>query len=294
MTVYALKHPDGRWLYHLPTPDTFGTPGFGSRAEVIGVYADGQPMEKLPRDWWAAPAEAGVLSVTGKRPPKTVGYRLTDASAESVRYPTTLSLEEWEDRSDRESETLWTLYTSVQEEQPGLEHVYDGPVMVLEGREPPGPDEPQWTANLPHALTERPEYKHLFRGHIAGLVAHMMKIFEAMPRARYVFLNFQNRPGVYVDLRVPYDEPRTEWRADTSHRTGKKLKTGRTVPVLVTRSLTLPIADRVAADTYEQALAIWDQQVAHWTWVVEQASVAACGHCDGTGRVPHGSEQYSH
>jgi hypothetical protein len=287
VTVYALKHPDGRFLYHLPTPD-----GFRSATDVT-VFADGQPMEKLARGWWAAPAEAGVLSVTGKRPPKTVGYRLTDTSAESVRYPATLTLDDWEDRREYEGETLWTLYTSVQEEQPGLEHVYDGPVMVLEGREPPGPDEPQWVANLPHALTERPEYKHLFPGHIAGLVDHMKKIFEAMPRARYVLLNFQNRPGVYVDLRVPYDEPRTEWRADTSYRTGKKLKTGRTVPVLVSRSLTLPIADRVAADTYEEALALWDQQVAHWTRVVEEASVAACSHCDGKGYVPHRSEEHS-
>jgi hypothetical protein len=185
------------------------------------------------------------------------------------------------------------LYTPTYQDLPPLEHVFDGPIVVLEGREPPSPDEPQWVAQLPHALTERPEYKHLFPGHIVGLVDHMKKIFEAMPRARYVLLNFQNRPGVYVDLRVPYDEPRTEWRADTSYRTGKKLKTGRTVPVLVSRSLTLPIADRVAADTYEEALALWDQQVAHWTRVVEEASVAACSHCDGKGYVPHRSEEHS-
>ena len=291
MTVYALKHPDGRWLYHLPRPDTFGVDDWGAMP-ITGVFADGQPMEKLPRDWWAAPSEANRLTATGQPSPKTTGYTLDNKDTESVRYPATLTVDAYRERRDEE-DNLWEFYTAVLEDQPPVEYVYDGPVMVLEGREPPGPNEPQWVANLPHALTERPEYKHLFPGHIAGLVDHMKKIFEAMPRARYVLLNFQNRPGVYVDLRVPYDEPRTEWRADTSYRTGKKLKTGRTVPVLVSRSLTLPIGDRVAADTYEEALALWDQQVAHWTRVVEEASVAACSHCDGKGYVPHGSEQHS-
>jgi hypothetical protein len=286
MTVYALKHPDGRWLYHLPKPDTF-------RSESVeSILADGQPMSELPQGWWAAPAEVSELKALTKPRQEVIVYKLGDPNAESVRYPATLSVQDHYDRR-QDDESLWDLYTPTFQDLPPLEHVYEGPVMVLEGREPPGPDEPQWTANLPHALTERPEYKHLFPGHIAGLVAHMMKIFEAMPRARYVFLNFQNRPGVYVDLRVPYDEPRTEWRADTSHRTGKKLKSGRTVPVLVSRSLTLPISDRVAADTYEEALALWEQQVAHWTWVVEEASVAACSHCDGKGYVPHGSEKHS-
>lgn len=286
MTVYALKHPDGRYLYHLPKPDALrGEP-------IASMLADGQPMSELPRGWWAAPGEASELKALTKPRQEVIVYKLGDPNAESIRYPATMSVQDHSDRR-QDDESLWDLYTPTFQDLAPLEHVYEGPVMVLEGREPPGPDEPQWVAQLPHALTERPEYQHLFPGHIAGLVDHMKKIFEAMPRARYVLLNFQNRPGVYVDLRVPYDEPRTEWRADTSYRTGKKLKSGRTVPVLVSRSLTLPIADRVAADTYEEALALWDQQVAHWTSVVEEASAAACSHCDGKGYVPHGAEKYT-
>lgn len=292
MTVYALKHPDGRWLYHLPTPDSFGTPGFGSRAKVAGVYADGRPMEQLHAGWWATDHEAVRLTTTGQPSPKTTGYRLTDPTAESVRYPATLTVDEWNERSDRESDTLWTLYTNVHEDQPVLEHVYDGPVMVLEGREPPGPDERQWIADLPQMLTQRPEYRHLFPGHIPGLIPHLMAVFEEMPRVDYVYHNFQNEPGVYVSLRVPYDRPRTEWQAYIG-RNGKPLKSGRDVPVYVTRRLTLPIPGRVTADTYAQALVRWQEQVDHWTRVVEEASVAACHHCDGHGFVPSGSERYS-
>jgi hypothetical protein len=292
VTVYALKHPDGRWIYHLPKPDTFKTLGRQLRiTELTGVYADGQPMTRLHGDWWSTDREATRLTAAAQPGAKTVGYRLTDPNAESVRYPATLTVDEWNERRDND-ENLWELYTNVHEEQPPLEHVYDGPVMVLEGREPPAPDEPQWVAQLPHALTERPEYWHLFPGHIPGLVSHLMNVFKGMPRVEHVFHNFQNTPGVYVSLRVPYDEPRTEWRAYTG-RKGQPLKSGRNVPVAVSRSLTLPIPDRIAAGTYDEALALWEQQVEHWTRVVEEASVAACSHCDGKGFVADGSTEHS-
>ncbi|MER7487994.1 hypothetical protein ABTY20_19210 [Streptomyces sp. NPDC126497] len=291
MNIYALKHPDGRWLYHLPVPDAFGRPGFTARAKLTGVFADGRPMTELHGNWWATDREAARLTATAQPRPKTTGYRLIDPAAESVRYPATLTREQFDDRVRGDEDTLWSFYTAVTEEQPPLEHVYDGPVMVLEGREPPAPDEPQWIAQLPYVLAERAEYAHLFPGHIPGLAAHMMDVFRAMPCVDFVSLNFQNRPGVHVSLYVPYDEPRTEWRANTG-RDGRPLKSGRNVPVKVNRRLTLPIPDRVAADSYAEALELWEQQVAHWTGVVESVSVAACSHCDGKGYVSHGAEQY--
>lgn len=292
MTVYALKHPDGRWLYHLPTPDTLKTPGNQLRlTELTGVFADGQPMEKLHAGWWATGREATRLTATARPGAKTVGYRLSDPTAESVRYPATLTVDEWKERREHD-ESMWQLYTNVAEDQPALEHVYDGPVVVLEGREPPTPDEPQWVAKLPHALTERPEYKHLFPGHIPGLDDHLMTLFKDMPYVDFVSSNFQSRPGVHVSLKVPYDEPRTGWRANTG-RNGKPLKSGYHVQITVNRRITLPIPSRVPADTYEEALTSWHEQVEYWTGVVKEASVAACSHCDGKGFVAHGSENYS-
>jgi len=292
VTVYALKHPDGRWLYHLPKPDAFQSAGNRIRVtELTGVFADGRPMEKLHGDWFATDRQAVRLTATAQPGAKTVGYRLTDPAAESVRYPATLTVEEWRERSDSD-ESLWQLYANVTEDQPALEHVYDGPVTVLEGQEPPGPDEPQWVADLPQWLTQRPEYRHLFPGHIPGLITHLMAVFKEMPRVEHVFHNFQSEPGVYVSLRVPYDVPRSEWRAYTG-RKGQPLKSGRNVAVTVNRRLTLPISGRVPADTYAQALVLWEQQVERWTRVVQEASVAACHHCDGHGFVASGSETYS-
>lgn len=293
MTVYALHHPDGRWLYHLPKPEAFGTPGFGSRAEVTGVYADGQPMEKLHGDWWATGHEATRLTATAQPGAKTVGYRLTDPTAESVRYPATLTVEQWNERRDREGDTLWTLYTNIHEEQLALEHVYDGPIVVLEGREPPGPDERQWIAQLPHALTERPEYKHLFPGRIPGLRTHLHHVIKAMPGIRHCFDGYDGFTGLHVVVEVGFDKPVSRWQADISRRTSKPLKTGRNVPVTVTRALNLPVPADVSGDTYEQALAAWEQQVEFWLSVVRDAGVRACSACNGTGHMDHGSEKFN-
>lgn len=287
MTVYALKHPDGRWLYHLPKPDTFGR-----WATVTGTFADGQPLEPLHDDWWATDREAGRLTATAQPAAKTTGYRLTDLAAESVRYPAELTVDQWNERRDRE-DNLWELYTSVREEQPALEHVFDGPVMVLEGREPPTPDEPQWIAELPQVVAGRPEYRHLFPGRIPGLRKHLHDVIEKMPRVRYCFDKYEGYAGLHVVVAVPYDQPQTRWRADISRRTGKPLKTGRTVPVTVERRLQLPVPADVPAANYEQALSGWDEQVAFWIGQVEAASVAACSACKGTGHVPHGAEEYS-
>ncbi|MGW2384344.1 hypothetical protein [Streptomyces sp. NPDC001658] len=285
MTVYALRHPDGRWLYHLPKPDTFRS------MAVDGVFADGQPMTQLPRDWWAAPEEATQLKAVTAPRKEVVVYKLRDADTESVRYPATVTVEEHYDRR-QDDESMWDLYTPVQEDRPPLEHVYDGPIVVLEGREPPTPDEPQWVAQLPYAVTERPEYKHLFPGHIPGLDDHLMTVFKGMPYVDFVATHFQDRPGVHVSLKLPYEEPRTQWRANTG-RNGKPLKSGYHVQITVNRRLTLPIPSRVPGDTYEQALAAWQEQIEYWTDVVKEASVAACSHCDGKGFVGAGSEKYS-
>ena len=287
MTVYALKTDDGCWLYHLPKPDTADF-RYGRNRQAL---ADGQPMEELHSDWWSARSEASTLSTTAHRDQKTISYRLSDPDTESVKYPATLTVDEWDERRERD-DNVWQLYTAVREDQDPVVHVYDGPVMILEGREPPTPDEPQWIADLPHALTGRPEYQHLFPGHIPGLADHLMTVFKGMPYVDFVSANFQGRPGIHVSLKVPYDEPRTEWRANTG-RNGKPLKSGYHVQITVNRRITLPIPNRVPGDTYEKALAVRQEQIDYWTGVVSEASVAACSHCDGKGFVAHGSEKYS-
>lgn len=285
MTVYALRLPDGRYAYHLPKPSNFPY-------NVTGVYADGQPMEKLSGDWWASAVEAVRLTVSGQPSPKTLSYTLKAQDAESVRYPATLTVDEYTERRDDE-ENLWEFYRPVLEDQPAVEHVYDGDIMLLEGREPPTPDELSWQAELPHVLGSRPEYRHLFPGRIPGFRDHVQAAIKKLPGVQYCFDNYQNYTGLTVTVKVPFEHPETRWQADLSRRTSKPLKSGRNVPVLVTRELRLPVPASVSAANYEMAVDDWHEQAEFWLSVVRNASVAACNTCKGTGRVPAGSEQYN-
>ncbi|WP_331753458.1 hypothetical protein OG440_40240 (plasmid) [Streptomyces sp. NBC_00637] len=287
MTVYAIAHPDGRWLYSLPTPK-----GLAFNTEHLGMFADGQPMTHLSENWWAVASEAQRLVGRYQPGPKTVRYQLDRSDALSVRYPAELSVEDFARRArDGEEDELYGLYSSVTVPSAVVEHVYDGPVTVLVGREPPRPDEPQWVAQLPYELSTRPEYRHLVPGHIPGLRTHLMAEFKTMPGVEHVFDNFQDKPGVYVSLKVPFDPPKSSWRPYLGRR-GQELKSGRHVPQYVTRQLTLPIPNRVGGDSYAEALAAWTQQVEFWVGIVKEASVAACGHCGGRGYVNSGSETY--
>lgn len=289
MTVYALAHPDGRFLYFLPAPEG------QHRRTPVSITADGQPMtrlrEKNNAGWWVTDHQAEQIVATYQPPAKLTSYELRDMDALSARYPAKLTVDEWDAHPDN-SDHLYSLYRCVTQDQPAIEHVYDGPYMVLEGREPPGPGELPWKAQLPYELAERPEYLHLFPGYIPGLRAHLHELIKKMPRVEHCFDGYQNVPGLHITLAVPYDPPATAWVSNYGAR-GQELKSGRTIQQRARRTLLLPVAPNVAADNYAQALEAWEQQVAYWVGQVEAASVTACGHCHGSGQVPTGTEKYS-
>lgn len=284
------QHPDGRWLYHLPPAGRYGT---------LSTLADGQPMDRIGEtNWWAADHEATRITVLSKAGMKATGYELKDPLAASVKFPAELTVEQWQERIDLNDglvpEGLWDMYNGVYVDQPPTETHIDGPFTILEGGEPPAPGAPQWTVNLVDGITQRPEYQHLFPGYIDGLSRHVHALIQKMPRVRYNFDGRQGKPsGLYVTLALPFETPVTQWRTDTSLRTGKPIKnTGRNVQVTVDRELYLPVPTRVTGDNYAQALAAWEVQVAFWTGIVAQASLAACNHCQGTGHVMDGSAEH--
>lgn len=289
---YAVRHPDGRWLYHLKEADRNGL------IAVLAEHADnpgtGHPMTRLGERsaWWSTTAEAVRITLLVNRGRLVTGYRLNDPQAASVKYPATLTVEEWAERREEatgaEIDRLWSLYSSVAIPQEPAEMTAEGPFLVLEGSERPPADGPQWSTNLVDAITQRPEYQHLFPGRLIGLRKHVMKAINRLPQVQHCFDGFQGDPRVYVSLRVPYEKPETYWSADISSRTGKPLKSGRTKARTVERTLHLPIPTDVPGDNYVAALAKWDRQVEFWLAAVTDASVAACNHCRGTGHVPTG------
>ncbi|MFF8786902.1 hypothetical protein [Streptomyces sp. NPDC015125] len=278
---YAIQHPDGRWFYHLPRPSGF------SQAPLSGMYADGQPMTALGDSrgvWWTTDHQAGKITARLHPRPTPVRYELNDQSVLSTRFPESLSVEDWNRRSDRD-DTYCRFYDAVTEDQAPLTHEYAGPFITLEGSEPPAPDALPWVAAMPRSLTERPEFHHCFPGHIPGLRAHLVPLIKRMPHVQYCFNGRDDKPsGLYVTIRVPFEEPVSRWRPNLG-RNMRELKSGRNVPVLVTRELYLPVQDLIRAERYADALVEWEQQVTFWTGIVRDAGVKACNHCHGTGHV---------
>lgn len=291
MAVYGIRLPDGRYTYFLDKPEKFS----GYRAPE--VYADGSSMSYLRParnsqgfGWFVAETEATEIYALLPQLSKRVHYKLDDPSAVSAKYPAVLTPEQWDERSVRE-DVLNELYSGVYEEVAPIKHVWEGPYVLLEGREPPGPNEPGWIADLPYELGQRPEYRHLFPGKIPGLRDHLYEVIKAMPGVQFCFRPRDGWPGLDVTVQVPYDPPQQRWQ-DRYGARGQKLKGGKYVRELAARRLMLPIPDSVPAPNYEAGLAAWNLAVDYWTDLVTSASVTACGHCKGTGHVPEGSEKF--
>jgi hypothetical protein len=277
---FALQHPDGRWLYNLKNPSN------RYEGHRVGMYADGELMTRLGdrSDWWATDREATKLHAIYKVPAKPLRYVLKDQDALSVKYPAELSVEDYAERREDDDSMYWR-YQAVTEEQPQEEHVYDGPFIVLEGSEPPGPDDLPWVSSLPMMLTNRTEYLHLMPGYIPGLRQHLQKLIKRMSHVEYCLDNFQGRTGLHVTVKIPFDQPQTTWVRDKDSR-GRARKTGRNVPVLVTHSMDLPVPAHVSGLNYAAALTEWAELVDFWTGVITSASqAAACSACGGTGHI---------
>lgn len=294
LKVYGLSHPDGRWFYRLPNLPR----DFAWDKTVKAIEADGAPMaqHESKKGWWITDHKAERIAIVFSKRPRTARWELVDETAQSVRYPAELSPQEFQDHPDYDShdEVLYRLYRSVNEVQPDETYTYEGPYIVLEGREPPGPDEPAWHPDVLNDLSNTWEYQHLFPGRITGMRDILMNRFKDMPHVEHVFANFQHKPGVYVSMRLPYEEPVTEWKPDRSRRTGKPLKTGKRVPVRVARSMRLPIQDAVHGDNYAHALAQWNELLEYWTGQVRDAAALACNHCGGEGFIVPAAQQHPH
>ncbi|TDD31679.1 hypothetical protein E1287_25805 [Actinomadura sp. KC06] len=278
----------GLWMYYL------GARGKLSwRGEPIVPDADGQPMSRLSAPgWWATNHEATTITVRKPVPAKTIGYRLTDPMTASERFPNTLTLAEWESRSPNDVE--WELYTAVTEPQPDEVITIDGPWLRLDGTPPPTDDDRTWVPRLPDALRNRPEYYHLFPGELVGFRDHIKQLAQAHRYKQFVFLDHKGKPGVYVSLQVPFDQPITEYRpALNRDGSGSRPRKGKTVTVTARRELVLDVPHRIAGANRAEAAARWDELTAHYQALLDEASVAACSHCRGHGYVPQRAEETS-
>jgi hypothetical protein len=285
-------HHDGQFLYYLDRADFDGRDG---KIEQLDLYADDTPMTRLDAKnyrggWFAADHRARQILV--QDPPKRIptGYTLTDPAMESAKYPAALTVEQWQALGV--DENRWQYGAEHREEPAELVALATdaGDWAQIEGMAPPETteDTPAWAPDLMPGLMERREFHHLMPGRIPGLREHVYKRLERMVGMFRVTRDPSGKAsGIYVRLQVPFEREVTHWKADIG-RSGKELKSGKTVQTTVTRELRLPVPLDVPGENYAQALAAWDEGVEFWLGVVCASSAGAakaCNHCGGHGFV---------
>lgn len=294
--VVCIAHPDGRFLYHVSDSEgrvVKSTP----RVLVFGQLADGTSgtMDALPRDgWYASRLRLHSITISVANPNTTVRWELEDTDAESVRFPRTLTPEEFSAHpSNGDSDLLYEMYRRVTEEADPTVTTYEGPFPVMEGGEAPDltAHPSRWVTDLPHALAGHPEYGHLYPGRLHGLKHYLHQVIGAMPGVQFCFKDRDGRRGLNVTVQVPYDPPRSRRVRNTGAR-GQELRTFRDVPEYKRREVDLPVPEWVTGENYEDARAKWDEAVEHWTGIIRDLGVTACGHCGGTGHADTGVTKY--
>lgn len=263
-TTYMLHDETaGCWWYHLPSTATY------SRWDdaVRSVRADGVEWTRGERvGWWAAPDQAGKVTVETVGRPPVVSYRLRDdydLNGVSVDLPQTLTPDEYAERAgDYDDRTaVQRIYAEAYETVRG-----DAPIHVdtidlsdcvrLDGAPRPKlPDGADWVADLPATLREHREYLHLFPGHLDGF-------------RKAVTERINGLPGVKA-----YDH--SDWTVFVQRdRTRELVKEG-----LVPRP-----PRRISGHDLAEAIAEWERLMSTYVDAVERAaSGRVCPHCDGTG-----------
>lgn len=289
---YVIHH-DGQFLYYLNRAD-FGARD--SRIEQLDLYADDTPMTRLDAKnyqggWFAADHRAHQILVQDPPTQVPTGYTLADAAMQSAKYPLTVTVEQWQDMSG--DENRWQYRAQCREDPGHLTALATdtGDWLQIEGAAPPksAEDTPAWVPDLMPGLMERGEFHHLMPGYIPGLPAHLGQILERRLGSFRVGWDRDGRAdGVRAEVLVPFEQPVTRFVPNVSSRTGKTLRGGKHEQRTVTRTLRLPVPQRIHGENYEAAVAAWRAAVEYWLGVVEavrSGSARACNHCGGHGFV---------
>ncbi|HET9893752.1 MAG TPA: hypothetical protein VFQ44_02350 [Streptosporangiaceae bacterium] len=283
-TKYVLHH-DGTWFYYLGRQYDF---------KFSRPHADGETMTQVwETGWFSTDHEAEVISMVSQALGDVTGYTLDDPDRESVRYPRTLTPDEYSSRFDYDDDDRM-LYSAVRRAGTVIGRVVEGPWLRLDG-EPPPDDGHSWVAELPYELQYRHEYRHLFPGYMPGFRDAMGQMIKSLPHVRYCFpaKRLEQQYGFEVTLEIPFDKPQSEYRP-ALNRDGSESRSrrGRMVPVKVTRRLEFTVPYVIKAANRAAAAAEWDRRETEIREAIAGASVAACSACMGHGYVITGSEDH--
>jgi hypothetical protein len=267
--------------------------------------ANGQPMDKA-RDghggygaacWYTTSHAVSTIEFRPDDRTITVDYKIKDPESVSARFPLTLTVEEWSDRTDcgdDEHAPEILLYQRITKTEPGETTPVDATIIDLDG-EPAPRDGHTWTAKLPYELEHHVELLHLFPGHLTGfreaLCTEVKRRLGVSDRvwgepAGCTTTGDQRRTYVNAWRDVPYSPRQTEFRHDHSRSTGRALKSGRTVEKTARLSIAIEVGDIINGANRAEAVAKWNETITRLAdEILAKLEPAVCWHCKGTGVV---------
>lgn len=260
---HFVLHHEGKFYYYVDT-------GWGSQGSV---FADGEQLERAAeRGWWIAGHEAKRIEVESPPTRKLLSYKLVEDVPASEKYPATLTLEQYAERDEYDVK-LSALYEGEYEEVPAKRSVVEETFKKLEGAPPPN-DGHQYFASLPYELSNHPEYRHLFPGHLDGFRKVLAERLKELPG---VSAYDQSTFSVYVV--VNYDKPVDYF--EVGPRGGRKKRTSHSVTRAI-KGIRPP--HRIEADNRADAVKKWDALMEQYVASVRRAvEVKLCSHCQGHG-----------
>lgn len=272
--------------------------GHGSKGawSTTGGVSLTQVREGRSGSWWKAAGSMQDLVASAPGLPTLAGYVITDEDAVSAKFPSALTVEEYDARFVADAAGS-ALYKAVWEPGPAQTRLYPAAGMLVIGEGAPAPDDGlKWVPNLPDELRRHPELWHQFPGHLTGFRDAAVETIKTLPvLAPQPHHSYARDAGVRVDRSRPSEievytyavyEPRQTRFENSIGRNGQKLKRGYHVVEATRLEIKFSVSDTVSGATRADAVEKWHAQLDAITDAVTEAlSPAPCWHCKGTGVV---------
>lgn len=271
--ILVLHHED-TWFYFLPSSYSTITwiAEAADKAEALAVTKKAR--------WYTGTFLAERLKQRRPGGHTTVGFKLKDETAASVRFPLVLTVAEWEERTDDDDDDTSledSLYSRITEPQPDQDTVFEGPWLVTDGSPAPQ-DGRSWSARLPYELQHHSELLHLFPGTLGGFREALVARLNNIP-----MVTAYNHTEFSVSASVPYAPPTFSW-------TGKGRAKRQRENSLLRREVWYPPRE-IAGVNRAAAAVLWDQTMEQYVKAAtDMATVRPCSTCHETGIGPYKEE----
>jgi hypothetical protein len=268
-------------IYHITNQATgehyYLLPPAGYGATWIG---DGQPLTRVRGEWWKTSGRLVTLTAQHADKTTTTGYEIEDPSAVSERFPATLTVAKYEDRTDDEDDYTTaperSLYRPITRTEPGKAIMVDlSGTVELDGE--PAPDDGRtWVAQLPYELSNHCELLHMFPGHLRGFPGALRSALDAIPG-----VSAYDNGEFTVYIRRHYSPAVVRMVKDSSRPRSKKLVEQERHD---TGTYVLSPPNLIYGKNRAAAVAEWDRLMGKYVATVSEAAMSTpCGHCHGTG-----------